>query len=284
MVLKYRYFIVGCPRSGTTLLQSLLASHSTVNSFPESHFFCNLFGDYEPKRRMLGIASRRIYPRIQEFLKELGQENQNNYLPRNLIFANQYTSFFIHLLDRLTIEKSKKIWIEKTPPHLHYIDYIEQKVVGACFIHIVRNGADVAASIYDLRNRYPSIWDGNKNQISDCINRWIEDFKITLKHIEKPNHYCIRYENLITNTESELVKLCQFMKLQFEPKMLTGYSYQAKKVSLSKETWKESVGEKIQNKQQQKFKEVLSLAEQKYLLQQLKEWNLDEFFTSDRLA
>ena len=34
-----RVFIVGCPRSGTTLLQAMLASHETVYSFPETHFF-----------------------------------------------------------------------------------------------------------------------------------------------------------------------------------------------------------------------------------------------------
>ncbi len=280
---QYRYFIVGCPRSGTTLLQSLLASHSVINSFPESHFFCNLFGDYEPKRRMLGIASRRIYPRIREFLKESGQEEVGSYLPKKLVFVDQYTNFFVHLLDRLTLEKKKKIWIEKTPPHLHYIDYIERKVSNARFIHIVRNGTDVVTSIYDLRNRYPDIWYGQNNQISDCFERWIKDIKITLKHIDKTNHYCVRYESLIADTEAELKKLCQFMQISFESNMLTQYSKQAKKVSLSRETWKESVGEKIQSKQSQKFRKILSLEEQTYVISQLQAWNLDELFSSGKL-
>lgn len=281
---QYRYFIVGCPRSGTTLLQSLLSSHSVINSFPESHFFCNLFGDYEPKRRMLGIASRRIYPRIKEFLKESGHREVDNYLPKSLVFADQYTKFFVHLLDRLTLEKGKKIWIEKTPPHLHYIDYIERKVPDARFIHIVRNGTDVVTSIYDLRNRYPDIWDGQKKQISDCVERWIEDIKITLKHIDKPNHYCVRYESLISSTEAELQKLCQFMQLSFEPSMLTQYSNQARKVSLSRETWKESVGDRIQSKQSQKFRTLLSPEEQEYVIRQLQDWSLDELFGSGRLV
>ena len=37
-----RIFLVGCPRSGTTLTQSLLAAHPMVASFPESHFFSHL--------------------------------------------------------------------------------------------------------------------------------------------------------------------------------------------------------------------------------------------------
>ena len=231
---------------------------------------------------MLGIASRRIYPRIKDFLKESGQEETNDYSPKKLVFVDQYTRFFIQLLDRLTLENKKEIWIEKTPPHLHYIDYIERKVSNVRFIHIVRNGADVATSIYDLRNRYPDIWDGQNNQISDCVERWIGDIQITLNHIEKPNHYSVRYESLIENTETELQNLCKFMQLLFEPSMLNQYSSQAKKVSLSRETWKESVGDKIQSKQSQKFRTLLSLSEQKYVMEKLQGWSLDELFSSGR--
>ena len=39
MKVKERVFIVGVPRSGTTLIQSLLASHPQIETFPESHFF-----------------------------------------------------------------------------------------------------------------------------------------------------------------------------------------------------------------------------------------------------
>ncbi|MGL4503377.1 MAG: sulfotransferase family protein, partial [Planktothrix sp.] len=41
-IIKNRIFLVGCPRSGTTLLQSLLAAHPQIASFPESHFFQSL--------------------------------------------------------------------------------------------------------------------------------------------------------------------------------------------------------------------------------------------------
>ena len=74
---------------------------------------------------MLDIASRRIRPRIKDFLRESGLEEFDKYLPRNLMFVDQYTRFFIRLLDELTFENRKLVWIEKTPPHLHYVDYIE---------------------------------------------------------------------------------------------------------------------------------------------------------------
>ncbi len=61
-----RIFIVGCPRSGTTLLQSVLAAHHDVFSLPETAFFCSV----RPSRwvfRRLGLVSRlarRILVRI----------------------------------------------------------------------------------------------------------------------------------------------------------------------------------------------------------------------------
>lgn len=278
MSVNGRYFIVGCPRSGTTLLQSLLASNSIVRSFPESHFFCNLFGDYEPKRRFFGVASRRIRPRIKSFLDEIDKGGLEGYLPRREFFAFQYTRFFTNLLDRLTVESDKSIWIEKTPPHLHYVDYIERKIPDVRFIHIVRNGADVISSIYELRNKYPDVWDGKKNRVSDCVDRWIDDIKITQTHIHKPTHILVKYGDLIADSRSELRRLCRFMGISFEDRMLTDYAIQAKNVSLNREAWKQSVGEKIQNRQGYKFNRIFDLEQQNYIVERLNDWNLDDLF------
>ncbi|MEQ8960988.1 MAG: sulfotransferase [Coleofasciculus sp. C2-GNP5-27] len=80
--LKERIFLVGCPRSGTTLLQSLLAAHPQIASFPESHFFRHLIPEFEPKRRLLGLSSRRGKPHFQRFMREIGHEEMQTYLPK----------------------------------------------------------------------------------------------------------------------------------------------------------------------------------------------------------
>jgi Sulfotransferase family len=271
-----RFFLVGCPRSGTTLLQSLLASHTQIISFPESHFFCNLFGDYEPKRRLLGIASRRAKPCLEKFLKESGYNQPEQYLPTNLLFTKQYTRTFIRLLDQITHDSNKQIWLEKTPPHLHYISYIEKNVKPVHFIHIVRNGADVITSLYQLRNQFPDIWDGEHSQLSDCVDRWLSDVRITLQSISAPNHTYVRYESLVANPEATVTKLCHFIGIDFEPTMLTQYTHQAAKVSLKHETWKASTVQSIQDKNRQKFHALLTLEQQTYVLDRLQEFDLDQ--------
>ena len=92
--IKERIFLVGCPRSGTTLLQSLLAANSKVLSFPETHFFGHLF--YSRKLlSILGIANWRARLRWVQFLKEIGHQESMPFLfvnSRKLILM-----FSIHL-------------------------------------------------------------------------------------------------------------------------------------------------------------------------------------------
>ena len=66
--IEKRVFVVGVPRSGTTLVQSLLATHSTATSFTESHFFSRHYALLP----LLGtpILTRNPGPRLREFLAE----------------------------------------------------------------------------------------------------------------------------------------------------------------------------------------------------------------------
>lgn len=69
MKIEGRFFIVGFPRSGTTLLQSLLAAHPQIASFPESYFFPNAV---EKKGlRILGISSLKAKENLQKFLNNI---------------------------------------------------------------------------------------------------------------------------------------------------------------------------------------------------------------------
>ncbi|MEL7003491.1 MAG: sulfotransferase, partial [Bacteroidota bacterium] len=69
-----RVFLVGCPRSGTTLLQSRLATHPCVESFPES-FFYNYFVPSKKILANLGIASRWCKPKFLEFLENIDRKD-----------------------------------------------------------------------------------------------------------------------------------------------------------------------------------------------------------------
>ncbi|CAD5933445.1 Sulfotransferase domain protein [Planktothrix tepida] len=269
-----RLFLVGCPRSGTTLLQSLLAAHSKIASFPESHFFPYLLGNRSSWRAKLRIPSPLARKRFNQFLAETGHPELKRYLPKTVVFNIQYIQGFIRVLDELTQQQKKKLWLEKTPGNLYYISYIEKRVAGAKFIHLVRQGTDVVSSLYDVTHQYPDDWKGAWN-LDRCIRRWIKDVRLSYQHLHKPNHILVQYEQLIENQPLVLAKLCEFIGVDYEPKMLQNYQKAAKKVTLPFESWKVSVQQGIYNPFDQKFHQLFNEEQKQYILQELSEANFE---------
>ncbi|NEP20415.1 MAG: sulfotransferase [Leptolyngbya sp. SIO4C1] len=275
--ISQRVFLVGCARSGTTLLQSLLAAHPEIASFPESSFFQNLFAHSEPKRKLLGLASRRAKPRLRDFLTEIGHSETAADISRFLLFPDQLTRRFIHILDQLTVRENKTIWLEKTPTNLYFINYINQQADQPKFIHIVRNGEDVVASLFDVRKKYPKAWSLEPADIDLSIQRWVKDAGISLTYLSEKNHIFVRYEALVKNPEYELKRICNFLNLSFDSSVLKNYRVASKVVSLSREPWKQTVGEAIRSKNSTKFYELFNQDEQNYIREQVSKVDLSAF-------
>jgi LPS sulfotransferase NodH len=272
---KGKLFLVGCPRSGTTLLQSLLASHPEIISFPESHFFRKLISKRALWHRIFQIASPVAKSHFHEFLHQIGHEEMKSYLPNNAIFLSQYTQAFVSVLDELTRQQNKSFWLEKTPGHLRYVDYIENMVPHSKFIHIVRNGIDVVASLYDVTHRYPQIW-GKPYDIDKCIQDWTRAIRQTSSHSHKLNHFVVRYEKLVENPHDILGELCDFIGTDFNEKMLQNYQITAKQVTLTHESWKEAASNTIVNKNDRKFYDLFNEEQRFYILEKLSNINLDD--------
>ena len=261
---------MGCPRSGTTLLQSLLAAHPQIASFPESHFCRAIFVERSLKRQKLRLASKFANRKLEKFLQEIGKEEMKQYLPKFAIFPSQYVSSFINILDILTQAQDQNIWLEKTPGHIRYINYLEKWVKNAKFIHIIRNGADVVASLFEVTHQHPDIWSGAWD-IDRCIQQWIEDVKLTNHYLSKLNHTLVQYEKLVETPRAILREVCEFIGVEFRETMLQDYPLVAKQVSLANESWKASVVGKIKSTHGEKFQKLFNQEQQTYILQRLSE-------------
>lgn len=284
MKIPERIFLVGCPRSGTTLLQSLIAAHPQITSFPESDFFTALVRDI--KRRIYGeppnsfkdklsyiLRNVRVimgltWPmatavdvRIHEFLSKIEREYLLSCIPKKSLFMNKYVNCFINILDMIAKEENNSIWLEKTPNHICYIDIIERFVPGAKFIHIVRNGADVVASIYDAATQNPHVMHDFPSDVDQCIKRWNIAIKATLKNRNKINHKIVHYEQLCEQPELVLVKLCEFIGVNFDADMLKEYILVAKRISPGLST----VDSPIRNVDSVKFNRIFSDEKRQYI-------------------
>lgn len=257
-----RVFLVGCPRSGTTLLQSILASHPSILSFPESHFFScllpNKISKFFNKPSTLGAK------RLKEFLEEIGSTKEVSDITFQNYSTKNYVDFFVSLLDEVALNSKKSVWIEKTPRHLQYLNQVDRFISNVKVIHILRNGKDVVASMYEATHNYPDKWGGCARSIDECIVRWKKDIKRSLRCSSKPNHYLIRYEDLVASPEQVVEKICHFVEIDYCYEMLNAFSERSSKLILVSEDWKD-VGASIVNKGHAKYHKIFSSVEKAYI-------------------
>ncbi|MGJ3249580.1 MAG: sulfotransferase family protein [Elainellaceae cyanobacterium] len=269
-------FIVGCPRSGTTLLQSMLAVHPAILSFPESKFFLYLVSlpEYRSKRYAMGLVAPRLRPMLNQFLAEIGHPELRRRLPK-FPLIRLYTRYFVTILNELAHAQGKQIWLEKTPDHLRYIKYIETFVPSTKIIHIVRNGTDVVASMFELVKRHPERWGRYLKNLDDCIERWTEDIEISRRCVGQPDHVVVRYEELVSNPYAVLTHLCECIGIQFDERMMREYALAAKPLIRDRETWKAAVEGELKNANSQKFYTVLDELQRQYVLDQISHVDLE---------
>lgn len=262
-----RAFLVGCPRSGTTLLQSLLAAHPQIKSFPESHFFETVSRRLSP----LGLASlqSRERKRLIRFLQEIDRPDLIGLIPKRSIFLKHYVRAFVKILDAVTLADGKAVWLEKTPGHLRHTGLIERHIPDARFIHILRNGQDVVASLHQVRSEHPRVWTGPPT-IESCLARWNGDVLLSGEQLHKPHHKLVRYERLVEDPQHILTNLSGFLGVEFRKEMLDRRGSTAAKLVLASESWKDgALTSGIHSGKPSKFDQLFNEEEKMYILSHL---------------
>ena len=249
-----RVFIVGVPRSGTTLLQSLLAAHSEVTSFTESHLFAQHFTFL--RGLSAPLLTRNPTRRVHEFLAENNEApgdaarwftvNGRRSLRSRLLLPFQTRPVarqLLQVLDELALDRGMPNWLEKTPRHLRYIPFLEQvSDTGPRphFIHVIRQGLAVVASLHEASSRWERAYD-----LESCIARWNSDLAYSLSRIQAPNDHFVFYEELASSPEAALERLLAELGLSWEPEILERYGASVETLTTPEEGWKAEVGRRI---------------------------------------
>jgi protein-tyrosine sulfotransferase len=204
-------FIGGCPRSGTTLLRVMLDSHPEIACGPESYFF-NFLDPVEFQQKTLPwLADNYAMPEAEI---------------RALIGRSGSLSEFMDLfLTEHRKREDKPIWADKTPINILHFETLMQRFPQSQFIHIIRDGRDVSASLLHFPKN--KIENGKlvpvdiTNPIDTCAATWKRYVEAGLKHREHPRYVEVYYEDLIMNPEDTLTSLMEKLDLTFDPNMLS---------------------------------------------------------------
>ncbi len=250
-----RIFVVGVPRSGTTLVQSLLAAHDGVTSFTESHFFSRLYRNLP----ILGpVLVRHPAPRVRAFLTE-NQLDAAAYAEAKALLAPSHgwtlparsrrvAQQFAELLDAIAQRRGAAAWLEKTPRHLHFLPSIE-RLPGARqtdVVHVVRGGMETVASLHKASQQWSHPYD-----LETCVERWNNDLALSLRYLARSSsgsvqHHPVLYEDLASDPESTLRSLLDQLGLSWQDALLQRFREGAGKWVAKGETWKAGVGRKIE--------------------------------------
>lgn len=192
-------FIIGMPRSGSSLLEQILVTHNAIHGFGESTRMINT----------LKNVNGRIYKNPDDYF--IGFQNQD---------VNSLQSIQEDYLREIKADSGNlTIYTDKTLDNFKYVGFIKLLIPNARFIHIKRHPMDNCFACFENRFTYGHEYSFNLEKLGDYyVNyRKIMDHWQTLF---SENIYEIQYENLVVNMEKEIGQVFDFLELEMDEKCL----------------------------------------------------------------
>jgi len=218
------FFIIGLPRSGTTMLEQMLDAHSKVAVCPEissGMAFSRMLKenetiDYQKGRLLLNSFhqwAKSFDDPIKECLSQLA--TTNSYYPLKA------SDFYNELMELYLTTKKAEIFGEKTPENLFYIPTIKRILPQSKYIVLLRNPLDVLLSMCECLGLVlkESVNDRLVFQLAPIVKKGLNEL-YNQNNLKDQSQIWINYEELIANPEPTLNRLCQFLGIKYEQEMM----------------------------------------------------------------
>jgi LPS sulfotransferase NodH len=211
-------FVIGCPRSGTTLLQLMLHSHPRIAIPPETRFVMAAynrrrnFGDLrDPQNRR--VLAQWIVGRKESKFHDLGLDRAA--VADEILAAPGTLGSVLGVVFQAYARRfGKPRWGDKRPSYFKHVDMLRRLWPDAQFVHIIRDGRDCVASLKEMP------W--YKLDVRNAISAWREAIDAGRRYAARlgPDaYYELQYERLVADPAGELTKLCAFLGEEFDPAM-----------------------------------------------------------------
>jgi hypothetical protein len=203
--------IVGTARSGTTMLREMFNAHPLMAIPPESHFVIDLrppLGRFDPDSFTSRLASHRSFPRWSLSIERV-LDSFRAAPPAS--FADAIRRIFGLYAEA----QDARRYGDKTLRYVFYMRRIERLLPEARFIQVIRDGRDVATAMLDA--------DFAPDDIVTAAARWRVSVEAGLRTgaVLGPARYRqVRFEDVVSNPDSTLRELSEFVELPFDPTML----------------------------------------------------------------
>jgi hypothetical protein len=210
-------FLIGSPRSGTSILAWSLAQHSRLWTSNETHILYELFG-----RGYLDGAGRG--PQLVE--KAFGKAKdrpEGTWLEKQSVSKKEFLGFLgVGLNALFTSRSGDRRWVDQTPSYTTMVDLLADMFPGAQFVHILRDGRRVVHSMVHFLKPNEELKRSSKagghlppwaEDFQDACRTWRNFVEASLRFAE---HYpgravTVTNEDLVRNPDREFRRLFEFL-------------------------------------------------------------------------
>ena len=190
-------FICGMPRSGTTLIEQIIASHKDINGAGELIYLQNVIE--------------------QNFVEDF-KLNKQKILDQAFSSSNNIADLYLNLLNFHNFDSN--IITDKAPQNFRWIGFMKIFFPNCKIIHCNRNPRDNCLSLF--KNNFASNhmdWSYDQKDIAEYYNLYYGLMNFWIKKL--PNDiYNANYENIVKDKEKEIKKLIKFCDIEWDPACL----------------------------------------------------------------
>lgn len=223
--------IVGVPRSGTTLLRLMLDAHPQLAIPPETGFLLNatLRNNQSAAGELAGQLL--MQPPEAPAWADFGLEAERFLMAANSLPPSAGLTDVLRLFYQLYAAKHGKTRFgDKTPLYLEHMQQIAQHLPEAHFIHILRDGRDVALS-------WRQTWFAPSQDLAELVRQWARMIRSARSKAHGLRYLELRYDQLLREPERQLRRICDFIELEFHPHMLSYYRHTAERLAEHKDRY-----------------------------------------------
>lgn len=213
-------FIIGSARSGTTLMRAILTAHPALHIPPETACF-SAIRKFHRYRRLPWSDALRIVLTAFEYHRTFARFLDRPLTPlyQELVEmppAVRSLAFVLHrfyMFHASLMKPEATRWGDKTPWNTFALRSIDGVFPDARFLHMVRDGRDVVASLLTM---------GRYTDASEAARRWVASIRVARRFgARHPDRYLeVRYEDLVTELPREVERVCAFLDLPRDERML----------------------------------------------------------------
>jgi hypothetical protein len=253
--------IIGTQRSGSNLFRLMLNQLDKVIAPHPPHILQRFFPvieNYNTSNSKLNFTE--LAEDVCKMVELNPVELVKTEIDRNRIINNckdqTLTSLFYSMYDYFASEENAAFWICKSMANMNFVNELEERERKPFYLHLFRDGRDVACSFKKAIVGEKHIWH--------LAKKWKSDQEKCLELMENVNDdrfLSIKYEQLIQDSEKEIKRVCKYLNIEYEDKYMNYHESEASKTTAKSGKMWANVGKPVMKNNFNKFKTQLSREE-----------------------